>query len=154
MNTNQAKNEDTQQSDDFKPITSQADLDKIIQARLAREREKYADYNDLKNKVTELTEANTAIEGERADLETKLQTIESDAAVKDAALKYGLAVDDLDFIRGGSNDDVEERAKRFADRVKNTFTPPQDSSSDRTPDRAANSDAEKFIEQLFGGKKP
>ena len=32
----------------FEPITSQEDLDKIVGARLAREREKYADYDDLK----------------------------------------------------------------------------------------------------------
>lgn len=36
---------------DFQPIASQADLDRVVGARLAREREKFADYADLKRKA-------------------------------------------------------------------------------------------------------
>jgi len=57
----------------FQAITSQADLDRIIGERVARERGKYADYDDLKAKATkfdEVTEANKTElqkERERAD---------------------------------------------------------------------------------------
>jgi|GEM_PF-2341767 len=47
--------------DEFKAITTQADLDKIIGERVKRERDKYADYKDLKSKADEfdkLAEAN------------------------------------------------------------------------------------------------
>lgn len=37
----------------FTPPASQADLDRIIQDRVARERNKFADYDDLKAKATE-----------------------------------------------------------------------------------------------------
>ncbi len=37
----------------FDPIQSQADLDRIIGQRLARERERYADYDDLRAKAAE-----------------------------------------------------------------------------------------------------
>ena len=37
----------------FTPPQSQADLDRIIQERIARERNKFADYDDLKAKATE-----------------------------------------------------------------------------------------------------
>ena len=39
--------EPTPESEEFKAITSQADLDRIIGERLARERKKIADYGDL-----------------------------------------------------------------------------------------------------------
>lgn len=42
---------DPPKPDDFKPPASQADLDRIIQDRVARERGKYADYDELKEKA-------------------------------------------------------------------------------------------------------
>lgn len=41
----------------FQPITSQEDLDRILGARLAREREKYADYDDLREKASKFDKA-------------------------------------------------------------------------------------------------
>lgn len=37
----------------YTPPASQADFDRIVEARLARERAKYADYDDLKKKATD-----------------------------------------------------------------------------------------------------
>lgn len=62
----------------FQPVQSQEDLDRIVGARLAREREKYADYNDLKSKATEYdkaleaakTEQEKAVEAARREGET------------------------------------------------------------------------------------
>ncbi len=51
---------------DFTAITSQADLDRIIGTRLARERESKADYDDLKKKATEYDKA---MEAARTDQE-------------------------------------------------------------------------------------
>lgn len=47
---------------EYKPPGSQADLDKIVENRLARERAKYADYDDLKAKA----EKHDAMEAELA----------------------------------------------------------------------------------------
>lgn len=47
--------------DEFKAITTQADLDRLIGERVKRERDKYADYKELKTKADEfdrLAEAN------------------------------------------------------------------------------------------------
>ena len=41
----------------FTPITTQEDLDKVIGARLARERDKCADYDDLKAAASKLAAA-------------------------------------------------------------------------------------------------
>lgn len=59
----------------FTPPASQADLDRIIQERVARERNKFADYEDLKAKATEYdqfkesskTEQQKAIDAARAE---------------------------------------------------------------------------------------
>lgn len=40
---------------EFKPITSQDDLNKIISERIKRERGKFADYEDLKAKASRLS---------------------------------------------------------------------------------------------------
>lgn len=52
----------------FEPITTQEDLDKIVGARLAREREKFADYDALKAAAAEGAEAIAERDALRADL--------------------------------------------------------------------------------------
>ena len=46
-----------QEAPKYTPPASQADLDRIVESRLARERQKYADYDDLKAKATKFDEA-------------------------------------------------------------------------------------------------
>ena len=58
--------------DDFKPITSKDEFERILGKRLHRERAKFADYDDLKTKVTEH-------EATIADLREKL----GESALKD-----------------------------------------------------------------------
>lgn len=50
----------TAKADEFKAPASQADLDKIIEARVARERAKYADHADLAAKAKKFDEAQEA----------------------------------------------------------------------------------------------
>ena len=57
----------------FKAIETQEELDRIIQDRLTREREKYSDYEDLKNK-------NTALETQISTLQATID--ESNATIK------------------------------------------------------------------------
>lgn len=73
----------------FSPITSQEDLDKIIGARLDRERSKYSDYSELKAKATRLDELEesqkTELEkanGRAAKAEAKLKEFEHAADVQ------------------------------------------------------------------------
>ena len=47
---------DEQPTGDFKPITSQDDLNRIIGERVARAKAKYADYEDVKAKAARLDE--------------------------------------------------------------------------------------------------
>lgn len=65
-------------ADQFKPITSQADLDRMVQDRIARERAKFADYDDLKAKAGKLDELEqqqlSELDRERAAREAAEQT--------------------------------------------------------------------------------
>lgn len=64
--------------DAFQPITSQADLDKVLGQRLVREREKFADYDSLKEKAAAhdaaidaaRTESEKAVDAARKEGET------------------------------------------------------------------------------------
>lgn len=58
---NQTSEPTSTAGDEFKPITSQEDLNKVLNERLTRERAKFADYKDVKTKAAEydkLAEAN------------------------------------------------------------------------------------------------
>ena len=62
----------------FTPITTQEDLDKVIGARLARERDKYADYDDLKAAASKLADAEARLA--QIDAQAALEKIRNDVA--------------------------------------------------------------------------
>lgn len=53
---------DDSEDTEFKPITSQAELDKIIGERVKRTKARYADYDDLKRRVDELDSRDSELE--------------------------------------------------------------------------------------------
>lgn len=68
---------------DEKPFTapqSQEDLNKIIEARLARERAKYADYDNLKTAAQKLAEIEAANQTEAEKAQVRLEAAEKRAA--------------------------------------------------------------------------
>lgn len=120
---------------DFKIIETQEELDAVIKSRLSREREKYADYenlkkqladfeakettyqntiNDLKARETELTSQVDSLNGDLT--QTRLQT-----AKQRIATEYGLPLDLAERLQG----DDEEGFKADAERLASHFTPKQ-----------------------------
>lgn len=80
---------------DFKVIDSQEDLDRIINQRLAREKSKYADYDDLKQKADQLA----AIERDKMTAEEQLQAAHKEAQTEIESLKAELAKRDFEKLR-------------------------------------------------------
>lgn len=100
----------TSETSGFTPITSQDQLNSVLAARLRREREKYADYADLKEKagaVEELTARAEAAEAKIAEL-THANEVRS---WRDAlATEYGVPADAL---RGDTKEALEEHAAQL-----------------------------------------
>ena len=127
----------------FTPITTQEDLDKVIGARLAREREKYADYDDLKAAASKL-----------ADAEARLAQIDAQAALdkirNDVAQEAGVPAD---LLRGATKDELAAHAAALAEALKARPSVPVIPTQGATPSvSAADSARRAFAQELFGSK--
>ena len=103
------------------PPASQADLDRIIADRLARERNKFADYADLKEKAAQFDAAEEAAKSEAQKQAEALQAAQAELAAykqreqisawaREVAEATGVPADAL---RGGSKEDLEEHAEQL-----------------------------------------
>lgn len=72
--------ETNEQGTEFEPIASQEALDKIIQARIARERKRFEDYDELKAKASKLAEFEEAQKTEAQKAQERLEAAEKRAA--------------------------------------------------------------------------
>jgi hypothetical protein len=100
---------DEQQEQTFK----QADVDRIVRERVKREREKFADYDDLKAKAGEATTAEERI----AKLEKEIQTSQHEALKRRVQARHGISDDDADlFLTGTDEDTLTAQAERLAAR--------------------------------------
>ena len=127
----------------FTPITTQEDLDKVIGARLAREREKYADYDDLKAAASKLAEA-----------EARLSQIDAQAALdkirNDVAQEVGVPAD---LLRGSTKDELTAHASALAEALKARPSVPVIPTQGATPSVSeADSARRAFAQELFGSK--
>lgn len=127
---------------DFKVIETQEDFDRAVSERIRREREtiegKYADYEQLKSKVTELETENSALkvaaeetkntldghEQEVADLNAKIAGYETASLRTRIALQNGLPIDLADRLTGEDEESIKADAERLAGFMKPATPPP------------------------------
>lgn len=100
--------DDEDGDDDFKPITSRDEFERILGKRLHRERAKFADYDDLKTKVSDLEKAN-------AQLSEDLSTESRKSLVTRISKETGVDEEDLN---GSSEEELRASAQRFNDRLE------------------------------------
>lgn len=136
---------------EFKAIETQEQLNAIIKARLDREKEKYADYDQLAEKIKKLETENTSLKQTITDKETSENTtasriadLEKDVTAwkqkslkQQIAMKNGLPFDLADRLQGDSEESLNEDAERLASlvNVKN-YTQPL---ADKEPNIETNS---------------
>lgn len=123
----------------FKIIETQEELDRIIQDRLNRERDKYADYEAIKTKnadlekqvsalQTTIEESNTTAKTHEqtvADLNKKIAGYETASLRTRIALQNGLPIDLADRLVGDDEASIKADAERLAGYVsKKQQTPP------------------------------
>ena len=124
---------------EFKVIETQEQLNAIIKARLDREKEKYADYDTLAEKIKKLETESSNLKQTISDKETsesttvsKIAELEKDVTTwkqkslkQQIAMKNGLPFDLADRLQGDSEESLNEDAERLASLVKvKTYTQP------------------------------
>lgn len=117
---------ETPAADEFKPITSQDDLNAVIKDRVARERAKFSDYTALKAKAAKADEYEKANQTEAekaaarvAELEAELSNTRRDSLRLKIASANGITdADDIDlFLTGTDEETLTKQAKRLAERT-------------------------------------
>ena len=136
---------------EFKAIETQEQLNAIIKARLDREKEKYADYDQLAEKIKKLETENTNLKqtitdketsesttaSKSADLEKDVTTWKQKSLKQQIAMKNGLPFDLADRLQGDSEESLNEDAERLASLVNaKNYTQPL---ADKEPNIETNS---------------
>ncbi|HEL1545476.1 TPA: DUF4355 domain-containing protein [Streptococcus suis] len=117
---------------EFKAIETQEELDTIIKARLNRLKEQYADYDELKSRVSTLEAENAGLKETvaqsnqtAADFESQIEGYKSTIAGYETAktkttiaLKYGLPIEFADRLQGEDEESLTADAERFASFMK------------------------------------
>ncbi|MFB8509210.1 MULTISPECIES: capsid assembly scaffolding protein Gp46 family protein [Lactobacillales] len=121
----------------FKTIETQEELDRIIQDRIARERDKFADYDELKTKVTDyetqvatlqkaIDESNTTIKSHDdtvAELNSKIASYETSSLRTRIAIQNGLPLDLAERLVGNDEESIKADAERLASFVAKPKAP-------------------------------
>lgn len=119
---------------EFKAITSQAELDKVLGSRLERERAKFADYDELKAKATAAAEAGKTESEKAAErikaAEDRASKAESQALTYRIAQEYELSQADAMALEHIPSEDGK---KAVAERLRASVaaqrpTPPKSKS--------------------------
>ena len=117
---------------EFKPITTQEEFDAAIKARLSREREKYADYDQIKSLVEDLKKENVDLKStieatnqSKADADKQLEEMQNQIAGYETAslrtrvaLQHGLPYDLADRLQGNDEESLKADAERLAGYMK------------------------------------
>lgn len=142
---------------DFKPITSQDDLNRIISERVQRERAKFSGFDELKAKAAQFDELEQKNKSELDKANDRLAALEKERDQERAsamrlrvAAKHGISDDDADlFLTGSDEETLTRQAERLqareADRKKQGNRAPREGANPKAP-----ADPERdFVRGLF-----
>ena len=114
------ENDDQQveQEAEFKAITSQEELDKLIGARIHKVKSQFSDYDDLKEKASKLADLEEANKTELQKAQDRIKELEgATARAERAALVQRIATEE-GVIPEVLHGDTEEEMRATAARVK------------------------------------
>jgi hypothetical protein len=134
---------------------SQDDLDSLIDKRLGRERAKYADYNELKEKVEGFDAVKSDYESkladaykERDELASQLKQANLNTEKANILREFNIKDDLAEFITGADANEMRERAEKLSRSTVGSAV-----TLDKVPKQAPKrSDIENIREGLFGNK--
>ena len=146
--------------DEFKPITSQEDLNRVIADRISRERSKFSDYADIKAKAEKFDELDAANKTEIEKATDRVAKAEAEVAslpakVADALRSHlvdlGVVDKDDEVLLTASDPDsllaqVKRLSDRGADRKKQGNHVPREGT---TPRETQTDEVREFTRGLF-----
>ena len=124
---------------------SQEDVNRIVQERLQREREKYSDYDELKSAAERAQE----LEAEKQTLAERVAEFE--AKEEQSKLVAQVAIDagvPADALRGSTKEELEAHAEVLKSLMKPTG--PVIPGQEKRPHKVEESDERKAVRKLFG----
>lgn len=105
-------------SEEFKPITTQEELNQVIGQRLEQarnaERQKFADYDNIKTSLTSLQKDVAAKDTTIADLQGQLKSSRTDLAKTRIALEKGIPVELCSRLTGETEEEIRKDADTLA----------------------------------------
>lgn len=147
-------------TDEFKPITSQADLDALISSRLDRERGKYADYKDLKAKASRLDEIEAANKSELEKANDRVAAAETEVAalpakqaetLRTALVSLGVvAKEDEVLLTASTPDDLLAQVQRLSERSSTAKKQGNRVPKEGNPSQSGTDEMREFTRNLFG----
>lgn len=144
----------TKDGDEYKEVEAftQADVDEIVEKRLARERNKYSDYEDLKQKAASVDELKSQYEEKlkaeaeaKANLESQLQKANLEVDRVRIVHEFKLSDELAEFVTGDSVEDMRKRAEKLANGIKPGVT-----IDKKEAPEGKKSDSAKIADTLFG----
>lgn len=147
----------TKDGDDYKEVEafSQDEVNDIVGKRVEREREKFSDYDDLKEKAGAVdtlkseTDEKLKKAGEtEADLKKQLEGAKLQTEKVKIVGEFKLSEDLAEFVTGESADEMRKRAEKLAKGVK-----PSKVEIDKKPKPEDDkNNSKKLAGKLFGSK--
>lgn len=136
-------------------LLAQADVDKVVETRLERQKKQYADYDDLKEKAGKVDSISKdwetklkAAGDEKSELEKKLGAAQLETEKVKVIHEFKLSDELSEFVTGDTADEMRTRAEKLSKGlpggkvvIKKDAKP-----GDKT------TDSKKIAKSLFGGK--
>lgn len=141
----------------LRAFETQEQFDGAVKERLDREREKFADYDEVKTQLSGVNEKVKELETAKTTLEEKLQSKDKEVATAKLDVsrikirtEFGLSEDLDEFLSGDTEDDIRAKAEKLKEKAgagggvniqKKNNQPPKESPS------------KKVATELFGPKE-
>lgn len=117
---------------------TQADVDRLIRERLAREREKYADYEDLKAKAAAADKGTSQldkIQEQLTAMQARAEKAEAATLRRDVADELGLTARQAGRLRGGTREELLADGREYME--DNGIKPRSERTDDAKPEADA-----------------
>ena len=148
----------TKEGDDYKEVEetlhTQEDVDGVVKDRLERERKKFSDYDDLKEKASKVDSIKSDYEDkldkagkEKADIEKQLGSAKLETTKVKISNEFGLSDELGEFLNGSNEDEIRKQAEKLSKGVKPSKVK---IDKDKKPGENEKTDTKTVAGKLFG----